>query len=239
MTATPAHSQITTANGTGMDIHRIVKSIYTPQSRYVPSHCPSCHPNQKNLVSVHHFTNDHNAFIEYHPGFFLGQGLEQRQSFNATDVEMISILCNATINKQVMHVTMAFPTCWHSWLGHHVQALQKIRYSTHHTRRSVEVKRRPKDPRRKQEALRAIQEWVNGEYTSSSSNDESSKLPAPLSQASSSSHHLQVRKAMQVMNPLMRNKKLLDLLHELCYLYKFAAFFAKLQSGLQTRTCSS
>jgi hypothetical protein len=47
---------------------------------------------KKNLVSIHHFTNDNNAFVEYHPNFFfLGQGFGQRQSFYAPDVEMISI----------------------------------------------------------------------------------------------------------------------------------------------------
>jgi hypothetical protein len=57
---------------------------------------------------------------------------------------------------------------------------------------------------------------VSGEYTSSSSNDKSSKPPAPLSQASSPNHHqYAIDKKSNVSDESSNDKEnLLDLLHE-------------------------
>jgi hypothetical protein len=64
--------QIHAANGVGIEISRIGKSIIpTPSRNFVLNnvlHVPTAH---KNLISVHLFTLDNNTFIEFHPYFFL------------------------------------------------------------------------------------------------------------------------------------------------------------------------
>jgi hypothetical protein len=64
------NDQIHVANGAGMEISRIGKSIVpTPSRNFVLNnvlHVPTAH---KNLISVHRFTLDNNTFIEFHPYF--------------------------------------------------------------------------------------------------------------------------------------------------------------------------
>jgi hypothetical protein len=64
--------QIHAVNGSGMDITCIGKTtIPTPVRNVVLNqvlHVPSAH---KNLISVHHFTLDNDALIEFHWYFFL------------------------------------------------------------------------------------------------------------------------------------------------------------------------
>jgi hypothetical protein len=66
------NDQIHAANGAGMEISRIGKSIVpTPSRNRVLNnvlHVPTVH---KNLISVHRFTLNNNTFIEFHPYFFL------------------------------------------------------------------------------------------------------------------------------------------------------------------------
>jgi hypothetical protein len=66
------NDQIHAANGAGMEISRIGKSIVpTPSRNLVLNnvlHVPTAH---KNLISVHRFTLNKNTFIEFHPYFFL------------------------------------------------------------------------------------------------------------------------------------------------------------------------
>jgi hypothetical protein len=63
--------QIHVANGSGMNITRIGNTIIpTPHHNLVLNnvlHVPTTH---RNLIFVHHFTLDNNAFIEFHPYFF-------------------------------------------------------------------------------------------------------------------------------------------------------------------------
>jgi hypothetical protein len=64
--------QIKTASGAGMTINHIGQAIVPTPSRnlhlnnvlHVPEAC-------KNPVSVHHLATDNNAFLEFHPDFFL------------------------------------------------------------------------------------------------------------------------------------------------------------------------
>jgi hypothetical protein len=67
----PGNNQIHAANGAGMNITHIGKTII-PTSHHDlvldnVLHVPSTH---KNLISIHWFTLDNNTFIEFHPYFF-------------------------------------------------------------------------------------------------------------------------------------------------------------------------
>jgi hypothetical protein len=66
------NDQIHTANGSGMDINHIGKSIIpTPTHNLALNnvlHVPSAH---KSLISIHRFTLDNDTFIEFHSFFFL------------------------------------------------------------------------------------------------------------------------------------------------------------------------
>jgi hypothetical protein len=66
------HDQIRAANGAGMDIDHIGKSVIPTSSRPLHLnhvlHVPRAH---KQLVSIHRFTLDNHTFIELHPYFFL------------------------------------------------------------------------------------------------------------------------------------------------------------------------
>jgi hypothetical protein len=70
----PYHStdQIHAANGSGMNIDRIGNTVIPTSSRPLMLkhvlHVPSTH---KNLISVHRFTLDNDAFNEFHPYLFL------------------------------------------------------------------------------------------------------------------------------------------------------------------------
>jgi hypothetical protein len=65
------NDQVHVANGSGMDINRIGKTIIPTSDRDLVLnhvlHVPSTH---KNLISVHRFTLDNDTFIEFHPYFF-------------------------------------------------------------------------------------------------------------------------------------------------------------------------
>jgi histone deacetylase 1/2 len=68
-------NQIKTTSGAGMNISHIGHATASTPSRnlhlknvlHIPNAC-------KNLVSVHHLASDNNAFLEFHPIFFLDQG---------------------------------------------------------------------------------------------------------------------------------------------------------------------
>jgi hypothetical protein len=67
-----SNDQVQVANGSGMDINRIGKTIIPTSDRDLVLnhvlHVPSAH---KNLISVHLFTLDNDTFIEFHPYLFL------------------------------------------------------------------------------------------------------------------------------------------------------------------------
>lgn len=67
-----AGDQIHTASGAGMDIHHIGHTVVRAPSRnlYLNNvlHVPKAN---KNLVSVHRLASDNQAFLEFHPNFFL------------------------------------------------------------------------------------------------------------------------------------------------------------------------
>jgi hypothetical protein len=65
------NDQVHTANGSGMDITCIGKSIIlTPICNLALNNVLHVHSMQKNLISVHQFTLDNDTFIKFH-SFFL------------------------------------------------------------------------------------------------------------------------------------------------------------------------
>lgn len=78
--STMAPDQIKTASGADMTINHIGQATISTPSRdlylknvlHVPHAC-------KNLVSVHCLAADNNAFLEFHPNFFLVKGLGNKE----------------------------------------------------------------------------------------------------------------------------------------------------------------
>ena len=78
--------QVRTASGAGMKIsnighttlHTPVKDLHLKNILHVPS-------ASKSLVSVHKLARDNDAFLEFHPNFFLIK--EQRESFIEVDAK--------------------------------------------------------------------------------------------------------------------------------------------------------
>jgi hypothetical protein len=73
-------NQIVTANGTGMNIHNVGHAIiHTPTCDLHLNnvlHVPSA---SKNLISVHRFSTENNASLEYFPNHFLIKDLDTRK----------------------------------------------------------------------------------------------------------------------------------------------------------------
>jgi hypothetical protein len=66
------NDEIHTTSGAGMEIQKIGQSIvHTPDRNLLLNNVLFAPDANKNLISVHHFTTDNNAFIELHPDFFL------------------------------------------------------------------------------------------------------------------------------------------------------------------------
>jgi hypothetical protein len=66
------NDQVHTASGAGMRVNQIGQSIVkTPKRNLILNNILYVLEANKNLASVHHLTSDNNAFIEYHPNYFL------------------------------------------------------------------------------------------------------------------------------------------------------------------------
>jgi hypothetical protein len=64
--------QVHTASKVGMDIMHIGHSnIHTHDRDIVLKNILHVHQDQKNLVSIHKLTSGNDAFMEFHPWFFL------------------------------------------------------------------------------------------------------------------------------------------------------------------------
>jgi hypothetical protein len=74
------NDQVHTANGLGMDITCIGKSIIpTPLCNLALNNVLHIPSTQKNLISVHRFTLDNDTFIEFRPFFFLIKDQKMRR----------------------------------------------------------------------------------------------------------------------------------------------------------------
>jgi histone deacetylase 1/2 len=66
------NDQIRTASGAGMNINHVGKAIIsTPNCNLYLNNVLHVPNAKKNLVSVHRVAADNNAFLEFHPNFFL------------------------------------------------------------------------------------------------------------------------------------------------------------------------
>ena len=115
--------QVHTANGSGMDIEHIGHVICHAPGRKIHLknvlHVPSA---AKNLVSVHKLAADNNAYLEFHPNFFL---IKDR----ITKKILLEGTCRGGLypmpaaafkNKQAFAASSSLPSLemWHSRLGH-------------------------------------------------------------------------------------------------------------------------
>jgi histone deacetylase 1/2 len=66
------NDQIHTALGAGMEIKQTGQSIvHSPDRNFLLKNVLYAPEANKNLIFIHHFTSDNNAFLEFHPDFFL------------------------------------------------------------------------------------------------------------------------------------------------------------------------
>jgi hypothetical protein len=113
--------QIRTASGAGMDINHIGHSVIHTPSRDLHLrnilHAPKA---AKNLIFVHRLTKDNQAFMEFHPDFFLVKD-------QATKKTLLHGRCKGGLyplqhpsdpRKQVISVVKPSSSRWHSRLGH-------------------------------------------------------------------------------------------------------------------------
>jgi hypothetical protein len=111
------NDQIHAANGAGMEISCIGKSIVpTPSRNLVLNnvlHVPTAH---KNLISVHRFTLDNNTFIEFHPYFFLIKDQKTRKVLLRGPCK--GGLYPLPSQKQLLSAIRLSLDRWHSRLGH-------------------------------------------------------------------------------------------------------------------------
>jgi hypothetical protein len=85
-------------------------------------HVPS---SSKNLLSVHKFTYDNNAFFEFHPWYFLLKDqdtktllLRGRCRNGLYPLPLVSWVSNQPLNKRVLAAVKPILARWHHRLGH-------------------------------------------------------------------------------------------------------------------------
>jgi hypothetical protein len=110
--------QIRTANGAGMNINHIGHAIVPTPSRDLHLrnilHAPQA---RKNLVSVHRLAADNNAFLEFHPNFFLIKDQETKRT-------LLEGRCKGGLyplpesRKEALSAMHPSVARWHSRLGH-------------------------------------------------------------------------------------------------------------------------
>jgi hypothetical protein len=110
--------QIRTASGAGMNISHIGHAILrTPSLNLHFNNVLHVPKAKKNLVSVHRFTTDNQAPLEFHPKFFLVKD-------QATRKILMEGACKGglyplpTSYKEALSVVTPFTTRWHNRLGH-------------------------------------------------------------------------------------------------------------------------
>jgi hypothetical protein len=114
------NDQIHTMSGVGMKIHQIgLSTLYTPNRNLLLDKVLYAPAANKNLISVHIFTSDNDAFLEFHPNFFLVKD-------RATKKVHLRGRCNGGLypfestssSKHVFRATKCSTSRWHDRLGH-------------------------------------------------------------------------------------------------------------------------
>ncbi|WVZ56301.1 hypothetical protein U9M48_006851 [Paspalum notatum var. saurae] len=76
-----SNDQIHRASGVGMHISHVGHSVlHTPDRSLCLNNILHVPRAANNLVSVHHFTSDNNAYLEFHPNFFLVKDEETKKT---------------------------------------------------------------------------------------------------------------------------------------------------------------
>jgi hypothetical protein len=117
--------QVHTASGSGMPISHIGQSTIHTQDRDLVLkdvlHVPSA---SKNLLSVHKFTYDNNAFFEIHPWYFLLKDRNTKKPLlhgrcrNVLYPLPAAALSKQRVNKSVLAAIKPSVVRWHHRLGH-------------------------------------------------------------------------------------------------------------------------
>jgi ribosomal protein L15 len=112
------NDQIHTASGAGMEIQKIGQSIvHTPDRNLLLNNVLFAPEANKNLIFVHHFTSNNNAFIEFHPDFFLVKDQAKKTLLRGRCKRGLYPL-QFIPPKQAFGVSKLPTSRWHSHLGH-------------------------------------------------------------------------------------------------------------------------
>jgi histone deacetylase 1/2 len=113
------NDQIHTASGVGMKIQQIGQSVvHTPDRKFLLNNVLYAPTANKNLISVHHFTADNNAFLEFHPDFFLVKDQATKRTLLQGRCRGGLYSLKSTPPKQAFGGTKLPSPRWHSCLGH-------------------------------------------------------------------------------------------------------------------------
>jgi hypothetical protein len=115
--------QIHGANGSGMSISNIGHStLHTPiRALHLNNilHVPSAN---KSLASVHRITSNNNAFLEFHPNFFLIKDRATKTTLHqgrcSGGLYPLELSREVSRSKQALGVNKPSTSRWHSRLGH-------------------------------------------------------------------------------------------------------------------------
>lgn len=114
--------QVHTANCSSMLINHVGHSTFHTLSRNLHLknilHVPNV---AKNLLSVHRLASDNNAFLEFHPHYFLIKDRTMRRSLYLSRCESglyPLVPNNPTPEKEALSASKPTPEIWHSHLGH-------------------------------------------------------------------------------------------------------------------------
>jgi hypothetical protein len=114
------NDQIHTVSGVGMKIHQIGQStLCTPDRNLLLEKVLYAPATNRNLIFVHRFTSNNDAFLEIYPNFFLVKD-------RATKKVLLRERCNGglyhfestSLSKQVFRATKCSTSQWHDRLGH-------------------------------------------------------------------------------------------------------------------------
>jgi histone deacetylase 1/2 len=113
------NDQIHTTSGASMKIQQIGQSIvHTPNRKLLLNNVLYTPAANKNLISVHRFTADNNAILEFHPDFFLVKDQATRKVLLRGRCRGGLYPVKSTPPKQAFGATKIPASQWHSRLGH-------------------------------------------------------------------------------------------------------------------------
>jgi histone deacetylase 1/2 len=113
------NDQIHTTSGAGMRIQHNGQSIvHTPDRKLLLNNALYAPAASKNLISIHHFTADNNAFLKFHHDFFLVKDQATRRVLLRGRCRGGLYPLKSTPPKQAFGSTKILVSQWHNHLGH-------------------------------------------------------------------------------------------------------------------------